>query len=978
MPNFNFDTAPRRSYQEPQTTKRELLQPPTQSANQPLDADWNKPLGTAGLSDLRSSQAPWSFAGIDKDSNSNSFAITPAKTDAALPVTRNEKRQRDGDITYGPSKKKVLREPTGRSSITSSPIRLDGDKDSSMGVIDLTSDVEDGDEETTFPERQFIPRADEDTKAPDPTRRKSPSPPRTFTRGLSPVAAHPRKPPIVHKSKPPIKPPGRKQKRSTPSPVASSHHVFRSRASLSAAQSSLSRVPTPVARSSLAGDIGAQSSKDASTAVTSNSERAPRVGPFVDDSSSEDEANLEAPSGPRDSLQRLVGRPRHDTTEREELVQAQEHSKSMRENAQQKNQRGLATPDTAVKTIPTFFRTPAPDDEDIVIPSIEFPPEDPQSDSEGEARPSLVRYQPCGSCKEKPKHNRSTLGNNVGFRPSKKQKAVDPFLPASKGSHHFTQGDAFQQMVQKRRKNNAAQHARKPASNQLFPRQNAPIIKRNQTTFAQELRQPYAQLFPRDEELEESEPEETAPIERPTGPFSLNSAPGIQAIKNLVPTQNAYPYDVKPSTAAAARFMGTKPPPKLTIKKSNASSLPITANDLRLYNWRREGLTWAAVKELYSQLPGTHYSSEDRMRARFRFVEPAIAPEEITVELCQQVIDGESGAEEELNRLVMSASKDPERALPADLNARPFQKISKTKAGDAKPVVVHSAQTTPKPATLPRSRPTQGGKTLNHEAFQAYLAHMTEQWQDGEESETDDLGRESSPIKPEDAVHWVYFLERRDFPSEEFAEIDEETIEDTEWMEYNATFDQLRLANAEAQKYVFTTPDGNEIFAADRPFKLDHRQDENGMVFMERNSDLGTTQVRVSRRMRTYQEHILPESKETWLAKRLYCVQVKTTKKAQDDLFDTGEAAVNLLNDKIFGSLELANSRAIEEWVRLTLKPSSGRLEQIDVERAAARAELERDLEDGGGGRIFGERLDDEERSVEVFVRALDLEGPRN
>lgn len=346
MVNFNFDNVERRAYQEPQTTKRELLRPPPQSANSLSNGDWHTPSGPAGISDFLADQATWTFNDIDK------HAVAPAKVETVLPMVRSEKRQRDEEPVYGPSTKKQSKDKKDESS------RAAEDKDGEMDVIDLTSDVEDNNEQTIFPERQFVPRAHDDSRTTQ--RRKSPSPPRTFIRGFSPIAAHPRKPPIVNKSKPPIKPPDRRQRRTTQSSTSSSHQVFRGRASMSSTRSE-PRPGTPIARSTPTVTLDSRSPKGPSTTGISTCGPPRKSGPFLqeEDSDSEGEAGPEDRQVTRGSVEDLVNRPKHDTPARLELARLQGASQDMRAAARDKTHKGLITPATSEKNPDGADRTDA-------------------------------------------------------------------------------------------------------------------------------------------------------------------------------------------------------------------------------------------------------------------------------------------------------------------------------------------------------------------------------------------------------------------------------------------------------------------------------------------------------------------------------------------------------------------------------------------------------------------------------------------
>lgn len=467
-------------------------------------------------------------------------------------------------------------------------------------------------------------------------------------------------------------------------------------------------------------------------------------------------------------------------------------------------------------------------------------------------------------------------------------------------------------------------------------------------------------------------------IDQPQGPFSLNSAAGLQAIKKTIPRPMVLPYDDVPAKTATQRFMGsntattattaTKTPFKKALK-ANPDLLPITKLDLQLYKWRAEKVSWAEVRELYREMTDASPPCEEKLRSRLRQVEKAIDVEEITTEMCQKVIDGDEPAAAELNRLVALYSQTPANATPA-----PFKKIGK-------PESVRRAPSSVPPAPAPLApRPTQGGKSLDYEAYMSLLSSAAEVY--AASSDDDDEIRDllqGSPPAEEDCVHWEYFMQRRDLTSEnledDYADLDAETP----WKEYNASFDQVGHANAEAVKFLFTAPAGvPEIFKPEEEYTLTSKRDSEGMARFDLKTEHGLVQVRVGRRMLTFQDHIMPETKQCWLSKTLFYVDVKTCKKAKDDMFEEAVVESYVLDNSVYGSLEHANSRAMGEWVKLTVKIRSVNYDEVQCKREVARRELQERFEGEGEGWAFALAVDDDERMVEVVVRALAMQGPRN
>jgi hypothetical protein len=568
----------------------------------------------------------------------------------------------------------------------------------------------------------------------------------------------------------------------------------------------------------------------------------------------------------------------------------------------------------------------------------------------------------------------------------------------------------------------------------------------------------------------------------PTGPFSLNSAAGVRAIEKTIPPPPprpmVLPYETTNSSSRTTtqRFMGSgsngrraktaglehQDSPAPFSKASAASKsqpLHITANDLHLYKWRAEKLTWAETRERWSRLHGEDVkanSSEYLLRARFRAVQKAIEDERVKQALCSAVLDGVAGAEEELNRVV--AELQQEQAEP-ELEMGVFRKIASGKGGgnvkqesgrqqQRQVSTAHQQQqyagnlplSNPPLAvagTRPASplRPTQGGKFYDATTFQAYIEHMGETVAEAfEDSDSDsdayvDLNnpRQASPFRTEDYVQWQYYMQRRDFTTDDLAALPENQqdptaslseieIEDqdedsheynpqTRWKTYTHPFTTLATANAEAALFLWTTPLGSpQTYSPTLNFSLSTTHDPFGMCTFSLKSPLGLAQVRVARRLLTYQDHIIPErsEKEGWVPRVLWCVVAKVHDPKKGDEVQDEQSSIS--NNKIFSSLALANARAVDEWVKLTVKIRSANLNQIQIERDHAKIGLLRKLERVGGyGGVEGDGDGDEDgsgerakyfkevlveepvdgeagsgRRVEVFVQEVMLEGPRN
>jgi hypothetical protein len=340
MAIINFDREKRRDTKEPQTTKDELLRPPPPASDSAIATELTTPRGAVGPKELYSGNATWDFNGVGADATPSLNHIAQVKQEMATPVpgggVGNYKRQRSpADAPQKPLSKRAKM----RARQTS-----DERYGRHTGVIDLTLDESDSEEENEqpLPERQFVPGADDVPDTPRFASHQSPSPPRTFTTGLSPIAAHHRPAPIVHRSKPPIKPGNRRQSSQLASPAPTSRAVFnRTPRMLTPTNVNNTSQGNPSISGSTHNSQRAPANPSTANPSTANSSTTPVVqktgGPFVDDedSGSDEEPEKKVTRGgvPRTSVARLTDRPRFDTPVRANFASMLEESRRMRERA---------------------------------------------------------------------------------------------------------------------------------------------------------------------------------------------------------------------------------------------------------------------------------------------------------------------------------------------------------------------------------------------------------------------------------------------------------------------------------------------------------------------------------------------------------------------------------------------------------------------------------------------------------------------
>jgi hypothetical protein len=361
MAIIHFDQTQRREYKEPQTTKKELLEPPTHST---YGDDWNTPRSATSIAERVANTTSWSFDTLNTTEAPSGNSSVTMKEEAASPMPDIDYQKRTSGLDDTQAQaEQDRRDASLRAGRGVSGTSSDDKYGRKSGVIDLTADDSDDEQDITVPEHQFVSRAEDDTNAARFQRRKSPSPPRTFTRGLSPIAAHPRKAPIVHRSRPPIKPRSQRQIIPSPSPAPAnqSHLVF-------------SRPHRPIATTLQANEIHLAGTRSSTSSVRTlegtplgdstdsmsktpvreqaHNSSGPRkaTAPFIehDDTSSEEEVADNKKKTSRSSVDRLTKRPRNDTPARNRYGEMVKQSREMREESRRTRDDAITRANTVV------------------------------------------------------------------------------------------------------------------------------------------------------------------------------------------------------------------------------------------------------------------------------------------------------------------------------------------------------------------------------------------------------------------------------------------------------------------------------------------------------------------------------------------------------------------------------------------------------------------------------------------------------
>jgi hypothetical protein len=328
-----------------------------------------------GTGDVVANDVSWGFDALNTIEMAPGSSKAPVKQEPTTPAPDlgQQGRKYDSDDDIQMAAKEKRKDSLDTASCRGSGASPDDKYGRKTGVIDLTGDDSDDEQDQPMPERQFVPRAEHDTTATLLSRRKSPSPPRTFTKGLAPIAAHPRKPAIVHRSKPPIRPASRRHSmvRSSPSPATSaSHPVFGQRRRRLASQPVDFSLGASVTRSSTVRALECTPLGDSTDGMDQTPEHrsnsvqvttpapqetvsAPPVlqkalGPFIQEDDSSDEeveevSNNAKRTSPRASVVRLMKRPRTDKPTRIRHDAMAEESRVMRKKARERAQEEIAT-----------------------------------------------------------------------------------------------------------------------------------------------------------------------------------------------------------------------------------------------------------------------------------------------------------------------------------------------------------------------------------------------------------------------------------------------------------------------------------------------------------------------------------------------------------------------------------------------------------------------------------------------------------
>ncbi|KAF2162898.1 hypothetical protein M409DRAFT_26750 [Zasmidium cellare ATCC 36951] len=294
-------------------------------------------------------------------------------------------------------------------------------------------------------------------------------------------------------------------------------------------------------------------------------------------------------------------------------------------------------------------------------------------------------------------------------------------------------------------------------------------------------------------------------------------------------------------------------------------------------------------------------------------------------------------------------------------------------------VIKPSAKVAPEPL---HHRPTTGGKALDYTFFFKTLEHQAKVWQEMYEPEK----REEEAIDQDDYLYYIYVVLRREWDLDDLERCKHNSEQEPEWMECPGAYEELNQANTAASKEVMRVIPGRTVFAdGDSEFSLKKRNVPGGdgeQLLELKNPLVGTVETMVVRRMRTFEDRILPKSKLTWRPKIVYQIKQRITKEINDEVLDTTQEDVEErpVNDTIYYDLEQANEAAATHFVKLTYHSE---ISHQNVRSYEMKQTVDSILEHVGVGQtVILTTQDDfkmkETTAVNVWVAELSAVGPRN
>ncbi|KAK5708645.1 hypothetical protein LTR17_020477 [Elasticomyces elasticus] len=423
------------------------------------------------------------------------------------------------------------------------------------------------------------------------------------------------------------------------------------------------------------------------------------------------------------------------------------------------------------------------------------------------------------------------------------------------------------------------------------------------------------------------------------------------------------------------------PPPTPPRKKNHDAALgEVSSADIQLVRWRDKGTRFSDLPAAYQALCGK-VRSDTTLRKRYGQVKTAVRG--IDADLLDRVVAGESGAEEQLNRLIHGDSFDSSSTLSGSQRA------------DSPTEFVIPA---PGSEENRGCRPTTAGKTLNEALWgHCFEAIALERAREAGEA----LDEEAPSEKEQDPYYNVYTVQRREITQ---AELDDgEELDSRPWINYGEGLLDIQIANGEGLSLAAKSSDPGIWAAMRESGNLVWELDEHGLIHATNTTHCGTVETRVEGRLHARKPDVQqPKIDKNRVSRTVYYVKERRVKierhvqTPEDESVDAelfGEDAEvttirTLLSDKTvdettYSALELANKYAIKHWTKEVWHSTSMNLDQRTLEETDLREELVHELQDQQDDTFFErvetfECADGTTEEVSVYIAKGPLCGARN
>ncbi|KAK4954409.1 hypothetical protein LTR10_007840 [Elasticomyces elasticus] len=400
------------------------------------------------------------------------------------------------------------------------------------------------------------------------------------------------------------------------------------------------------------------------------------------------------------------------------------------------------------------------------------------------------------------------------------------------------------------------------------------------------------------------------------------------------------------------------PPPK---KRPDTALGEVSSADIQLVRWRDNGTKFSDLPAAYKALCGIGWS-DTTLRGRYTQVKTAVR--DIDSALLDRVVADETGAVDQLNRLIHG-----DRSETGNTPAGSFDSsstLSGTQRADSPTEFVIPALASEE---IRGCRPTTAGKKVDETLLAYYFeAHaLAQALEEAETSDEEDLEDETP-----DPYYNKYTVQRRAITQ---AELDDDLdLEDRPWITYGEDWLSKQKANGKARSLTLETIDPAISAEMIQGAGLVWNLNEHGLVYATITTRGGIVETRVEQRLhaRKPNEQQPKIDPDELLKRTVYyvkerrvkierCVEASEDESVNAELFgeDTEVTTIRtLLSDKTvdetaYSALELANEYAIRHWTKKVWQSSSRNLDQRTLEETELRQELVHELQDQQDDSLF-------------------------